>query len=336
MPPIKRVSQQNIGTYLLWVAFLLLGVSYVVTTIVSFNKIDSITESMLLKRVEDVEEKNTLLMNVLNSLNMTISGIDVNVSLVPFLMDVEELKMKNATVRQVNTGVGLTGGPITQDGTISMETLNPDPAGIFGDGTKVSQVTIDSQGRVTAVQDVAITFPPTGIVVQEEGVSLPTAANTLNFVGGSVTAIGTGTSKTIAISQSTSGTYYAYVYATGGVATTTASTLQWPVVGANIGGLYNPTTRYFIAPASGYYQITFALAFGTSPSDLFLRKYIPPPTADINLQRSKMPVALEMTSGSHVEYLIAGEGLYLFLSGPANYRSTGGDRTASATCISLF
>ena len=39
----------------------------------------------------------------------------------------------------------------------------------------------------------------TGITVQEEGSALSTAATTLNFVGSSVTASGTGATKTITL-----------------------------------------------------------------------------------------------------------------------------------------
>jgi len=49
------------------------------------------------------------------------------------------------------------------------------------------------------------------ITIQEEGSSLSTAATTLNFVGSAVTASGTGTTKTITISQAEGGTDSAQV-----------------------------------------------------------------------------------------------------------------------------
>ena len=58
-----------------------------------------------------------------------------------------------------DTGITLTPDPITTTGTIALETLAPDPAGTYGDSANIAQVTIDSQGRVTAAADVGITLP---------------------------------------------------------------------------------------------------------------------------------------------------------------------------------
>ena len=67
------------------------------------------------------------------------------------------------------------------------------------------------------------------ITVQEEGSSLSTAATTLNFVGGNVTATGTGATKTITISSGTSGVT---VQEEGNALTTAGTTLNF--VGSNV------------------------------------------------------------------------------------------------------
>ena len=54
------------------------------------------------------------------------------------------------TVTQINTGTGLTGGPITTNGTISLANTAVTP-GQYGSKTKVPVLTIDPQGRITNV-----------------------------------------------------------------------------------------------------------------------------------------------------------------------------------------
>lgn len=97
----------------------------------------------------------TMINDVLAALNMTLVG-DVNASLSVILMDIEHLKMKNATVQEVRTGAGLTGGPITVDGDISLEVLAPDPQGTYGSASMVPSVTVDQHGRVTNVTENAV------------------------------------------------------------------------------------------------------------------------------------------------------------------------------------
>lgn len=83
-----------------------------------------------------------------------------------------------ATGPQGPTGAGFTGG--SYDGATGIVTFTSDDALGFSTG--------DLRGGT--------------VTVQEEGTPLTTAATTLNFVGSSVTASGTGTTKTITISDS--------------------------------------------------------------------------------------------------------------------------------------
>jgi hypothetical protein len=59
------------------------------------------------------------------------------------------------TVTQVNTGTGLTGGPITTTGTVSLANTTV-TAGIYGNATSVSQVTVNAQGQITSAANVTI------------------------------------------------------------------------------------------------------------------------------------------------------------------------------------
>ena len=61
----------------------------------------------------------------------------------------------NGTVTNIATGTGLTGGPITTTGTISLANTTV-VAGSYGNATTVSQVTINAQGQVTNAVSVAI------------------------------------------------------------------------------------------------------------------------------------------------------------------------------------
>jgi len=67
------------------------------------------------------------------------------------------------SVVTVNTGTGLTGGPITSTGTISLANTAVTP-GTYGATNKIPQITVDQQGRITGVinQGLPSSFPPSG------------------------------------------------------------------------------------------------------------------------------------------------------------------------------
>jgi hypothetical protein len=58
-------------------------------------------------------------------------------------------------VTQVNTGTGLTGGPITTSGTIALQNTAVTP-GSYGSATQIPVIAVDQQGRLTAASTVGI------------------------------------------------------------------------------------------------------------------------------------------------------------------------------------
>jgi len=86
------------------------------------------------------------------------------------------------TVTQVSTGTGLTGGPITTSGTVSLANTAV-TAGVYGNNTTVAQITVDAQGRITAASNVSIASGGVGTVTN--------VATGTGLTGGPVTSTGT-------------------------------------------------------------------------------------------------------------------------------------------------
>lgn len=88
----------------------------------------------------------------------------------------------SGTVTQVNTGTGLTGGPITTSGTVSLANTAV-TAGVYGTSTVVPQITVDAQGRITSVANVSISSGGVGTVTN--------VATGTGLTGGPITSNGT-------------------------------------------------------------------------------------------------------------------------------------------------
>jgi len=88
----------------------------------------------------------------------------------------------SGTVTQVDTGTGLTGGPITSTGTVALANTAV-TAGTYGNSTNVPQIVIDAQGRITSAGNVAISSGGTGTVTN--------VATGTGLTGGPVTTTGT-------------------------------------------------------------------------------------------------------------------------------------------------
>jgi hypothetical protein len=90
------------------------------------------------------------------------------------------------TVTQVNSGTGLTGGPITSSGTLSLANTSVS-AGSYGSSTQVGTFSVDAQGRLTAAGNVSIAIPSTA--VSGLGTMAGQNANSVAITGGSLTGV---------------------------------------------------------------------------------------------------------------------------------------------------
>ena len=135
-------------------------------------------------------------------------------------------------VTLINTGTGLTGGPITSTGTISIANTGV-TSGTYGSATLIPQIIVNNQGQITSVTEFSViggvssvsgtaneisASPSTGAVV----VSLPSA---LTFTGKTVT-----------------GGAFNMTSATVGADTVTTNTATQTLTGKSISGATNTLT----------------------------------------------------------------------------------------------
>jgi hypothetical protein len=101
-----------------------------------------------------------------------------------------------AGVTSIVTGTGLTGGPITSTGTISIANTGA-TAGTYGSSSQVPSFTVNAQGQVTSIANTAISASAIGAVTSVTG-----TANEIDSTGGQTPVLSlpsslTFTSKTI-------------------------------------------------------------------------------------------------------------------------------------------
>jgi hypothetical protein len=92
----------------------------------------------------------------------------------------------NGTVTQVSTGTGLTGGPITTTGTVSLANTAVTAAD-YGSANTVPTFTVDQQGRLTAAANVTIAIANTA--VSGLGTMSTQNSNAVVITGGTINAV---------------------------------------------------------------------------------------------------------------------------------------------------
>ena len=117
-------------------------------------------------------------------------------------------------VSNVATGTGLTGGPITTTGTVSLANTAV-TIGTYGGATNVASFTVDQQGRLTSASNVTIAIGNSNL--QNSSVVL---GNTTLTLGSTVSNVGNVTLENVTI---IGGTTNAAVFNFTGNTTTTAT-----------------------------------------------------------------------------------------------------------------
>ena len=144
-------------------------------------------------------------------------------------------------VTSVATGTGLTGGPITSTGTISIASTAVSAA-TYGSSTNVGQFTVNAQGQLTFAGDVAISASSIGAVTSVSGTANEITATGTTSVTLALPAALTFTGKTV-----TDGTFNMAAATVGGVAVVTTTGTQ-TLTNKTISGSSNTLTN--IANAS--------------------------------------------------------------------------------------
>lgn len=135
-------------------------------------------------------------------------------------------------VTSILTGTGLTGGPITSTGTISIDNTAV-TAGSYGSSTQVGTFTVNAQGQLTAAANVSITASGIGAVASVSGTANEITASGTTNVTLSLPSALTFTGKTV------TGGAFDMTTATVGSDTVTTNTASQTLTNKTISGANN-------------------------------------------------------------------------------------------------
>lgn len=152
--------------------------------------------------------------------------------------------LPGGAVTQINTGPGLTGGPITTTGTISVAETGV-VSGTYGSTTSVGRFTVSSRGLITYADELAISAASIGAVTSVVG-----TANEITSSGGGAPQIGLAAAIDFSGKTLTSGSLNPTILQVGGVTAVTESGTQ-TLTNKTIDGLSNTLTNLPAANIAG-------------------------------------------------------------------------------------
>ena len=144
-------------------------------------------------------------------------------------------------VTSIATGTGLTGGPITSTGTISIDVTGV-TAGTYGDSSNVPRIVVNAQGQLTSVTSVSISATSIGAVTSVSG-----TANEITSSGGQTPVLSLPSALTFT-SKTVTGGAFNMTSATVGSDTVTTNTASQTLTNKTISGSSNTLSN--IANAS--------------------------------------------------------------------------------------
>ncbi|NBW14248.1 MAG: hypothetical protein EBR82_40245 [Caulobacteraceae bacterium] len=152
--------------------------------------------------------------------------------------------LPGGAITQINTGPGLTGGPITTTGTISVAETGV-VSGTYGSTTSVGRFTVSSRGLITYADELTISAASIGAVTSVVG-----TANEITSSGGGSPQIGLASAIDFSGKTLTSGSLNPTILQVGGVTAVTESGAQ-TLTNKTIDGLNNTLTNLPAANIAG-------------------------------------------------------------------------------------